>query len=670
MESNLVYEFFSNILGDHGLGWVGKIISFVIVTFLTAVINRITTYFIDFLKKAREKRKDSKKLQDLNPFFSNTDISIHRKFFIETKGQNLPPSNELEPIRIESLVFKEPLIDKLLNQYLLVKDIKDKYFLVLAGSGMGKTTFMINLFLRYHEKKVKNKLKIKLIPLGYPEVWSQIKKIIEDQEDQETILLLDAFDEDGKAVINYQLRFEELINLTKNFHAVIISCRTQFFPNERSLPSELMVPKLDLQNPGFHNIQIFYISPFDETDIKQYLKKKFPKNKKLRLLAKKIVLQFPHLAVRPMLLSRIEDLVEDKKIKFQYSYQIYDLLVKKWIDREAGRKPKLKRELYRSELSRFSVQFARKIYLGQKERNQALSVPRSELLQFANDHNVNLDDIDVTSRSLLNRDGDGNYKFSHKSIFEYLLSKEMLKDTSLLYQAKFDGLDMTEKFLNEMGIIPEVIHVEGGKFFMGSDKNDEEMPVHLVEVKSFWIGKFPVKNKEWKRVLELNEDFEKNPEEPVVNISFKDIKEFLEKLNEKTGLDYRLLTEAEWEFAANGGVRSEGFRYSGSNKIDKVAWCSTNTDSIQIVGQKKPNILGIFDMSGNVWEFCEDSWHENYQNAPNDGSAWKNTRISTNVIRGGAWDSEKDFCSITCRLEGGSPSQSIGFRIVRSLCEK
>jgi formylglycine-generating enzyme required for sulfatase activity len=151
---------------------------------------------------------------------------------------------------------------------------------------------------------------------------------------------------------------------------------------------------------------------------------------------------------------------------------------------------------------------------------------------------------------------------------------------------------------------------------------------------------------------------------PVENISWNDVQVFIKKLNALTGKNYRLPTEAEWEFAARGGKESKGYKYSGSNNIDEVAWYRTNSDNTtHPVGTKKPNELGIYDMSGNVWEWCND-WYSDYSEAsqinptgPTSGT-WR-------IIRGGVMNMAAQYSRITYRA--GVPPNSIGgfgFRLV------
>jgi formylglycine-generating enzyme required for sulfatase activity len=162
-----------------------------------------------------------------------------------------------------------------------------------------------------------------------------------------------------------------------------------------------------------------------------------------------------------------------------------------------------------------------------------------------------------------------------------------------------------------------MVFVEGGTFTMGCtpEQGDDclynEKPAHSVTVSDFHIGKYPVTQRLWRQVMGDNPSDAKGNNLPVENVSWYDAQEFIKALNRQTGKKYRLPTEAEWEYAARGGNRSKGYKYSGSDNIDEVAWYVKNSGlKVKPVGAKKPNELGIYDMSGNVAETVNDSYGE------------------------------------------------------------
>lgn len=198
----------------------------------------------------------------------------------------------------------------------------------------------------------------------------------------------------------------------------------------------------------------------------------------------------------------------------------------------------------------------------------------------------------------------------------------------------------------------KMIRVEAGTFRMGSTSgDDDEQPVHSVTIsKDYYIGETEVTQELWTAVMGTNPSyFTSDSQLPVELVSWNDCQTFITKLNSLTGATFRLPTEAEWEFAARGGNKSQGYTYSGSNTIGNVAWYTDNSSSkTHVVKTKSPNELGIYDMNGNVWEWCQD-WYGSYSSAavtdPQGASSG-----SYRVFRGGSWLSNATDCDCTYRL--------------------
>ena len=219
-------------------------------------------------------------------------------------------------------------------------------------------------------------------------------------------------------------------------------------------------------------------------------------------------------------------------------------------------------------------------------------------------------------------------------------------------------------------VASQMVRVPGGTFTMGcteeqSDCYDFEKPVHWVQVPDFEIGKYEVTQDLWEAVMGENpSDVSNCARCPVHSVSWEDIQTFLEKLNTLTGKRYRLPTEAEWEYAARGGQQSRGYEYAGSDTPNLVAW----HDRAHPVGQKAANELGLYDMSGNVWEWVADCWNDSYKGAPSDGSAWTSGNCIRRVLRGGAWSGNPESLRSAFRsLNGPVRHSSFGFRIARTL---
>ena len=219
----------------------------------------------------------------------------------------------------------------------------------------------------------------------------------------------------------------------------------------------------------------------------------------------------------------------------------------------------------------------------------------------------------------------------------------------------------------------EMVAVQGGTFTMGCTNEqgrgcyDDERPSHQVTVSNFYIGKFEITQAQWKAVMGSNPSSFKGDNLPVEEVSWNDVQEFIRKLNALTGKQYRLPTEAEWEFANRGGAKSQGYRYSGSNNLSNVAWYTDNSkNSTQTVGTKSPNELGIYDMSGNVWEWCSDRYGAYSASSKRDPAGASSG--SRRVIRGGSWSCEAQICRIAIRSYDSPDSRyyNLGFRVACS----
>ena len=220
----------------------------------------------------------------------------------------------------------------------------------------------------------------------------------------------------------------------------------------------------------------------------------------------------------------------------------------------------------------------------------------------------------------------------------------------------------------------DMVFVKGGTFQMGSNNEDsDEKPIHTVTVSDFYMSATEVTQAQWKAVMGSNPSNWKGDNLPVESVSWNDVQKFLKKLNKSTGENYRLPTEAEWEYAARGGVekngRSSQTKYAGSNNIDEVAWYDDNSGSkTHPVGQKNPNELGLYDISGNVWEWCNDWYDEDYYSSSSINNPQGANSGGARVLRGGSWYYDAWNCRVANRLSN-SPAlrlSDFGFRLVLS----
>lgn len=221
-------------------------------------------------------------------------------------------------------------------------------------------------------------------------------------------------------------------------------------------------------------------------------------------------------------------------------------------------------------------------------------------------------------------------------------------------QAKITEASYSKGILTVNGIKYNMVRVEDCTFRMGAtseqdcDAYDIEEPVHSVTLSSYYIGKTEVTQALWKAVMGSNPSKFKGEDLPVENVSWDDCQVFVRKLNSLTGQNFRLPTEAEWEFACRGGNNSLGYKYSGSDNIDNVAWFDCNSGrKTHFVATKSPNELGIYDMSGNVWEWCSD-WYDKYSSGAQTNPKGPESG-SDRVCRGGCWGSYAGLCRSSCR---------------------
>ena len=221
------------------------------------------------------------------------------------------------------------------------------------------------------------------------------------------------------------------------------------------------------------------------------------------------------------------------------------------------------------------------------------------------------------------------------------------------------------------GVTFKMVTVEGGTFTMGGTSEQgavasDEKPTHSVTLSTYLIGKTEVTQELWQAVMGTNPSTTKGNSLPVVKVSWNDCQTFIKKLNALTGKNFRLPTEAEWEYAARGGNKSKVYKYSGSSTIGNVAWYKANAGIIKPVASLQPNELGIYDMSGNVWEFCND-WYGNYSGEAQTnpiGPASGDYRVQ----RGGSCATSADQCRISYRgaADPTAPFDHVGLRLCLS----
>jgi formylglycine-generating enzyme required for sulfatase activity len=219
------------------------------------------------------------------------------------------------------------------------------------------------------------------------------------------------------------------------------------------------------------------------------------------------------------------------------------------------------------------------------------------------------------------------------------------------------------------GIILELVKIPAGEFMMGSNNGrNNEKPVHKVKLKEFYMGKYPVTEAQYQAIMRKNPLPSKADDKPVVCVNWDMAQEFCQKLSEKTGKKYKLPSEAQWEYACRAGSTGKWCFGDDENQLKDYAWYGSwniFAGGGHQVGQKKPNKWGLYDMHGNVWEWCEDDCADNYQNTPIDGTSYTNKSMNYKCLRGGSWLCVSDLCRCAFRFGNSRDNRDDGngFRV-------
>ncbi len=597
-------------------------------------------------KKRKKKEKDLEKIKEN---MSGVDPLVLVKYYVDPDSQEVNPAET----SVEDFNVSRQSTFKKLKDFFNYTDLTNpgnRVMFFLSDAGMGKTSLLAMLKLMDLTAFWIREYSFELFKLG-ENTLEEIEKI---EGKRKTILLLDSLDEDKTALGRVEERILEILDFTKNFHKVIITCRTQFFP----APMEIQ-GKIEL---GGYKCYAKYLSFFDNEKVDEYLCKRFSKkilifklkDKRKIDKAKKIIDKMGSLRCRPMLLAYIDDFMknESKITGDMDEYEVYNVLLDNWLAREETKTRKPKEELLKACMLLAVEMQIKKVRAipGKDLRKLVASFPGIERVES----------IDVEGRSLLNKNSQGDYRFSHYSIQEFLVAKYILANPveKLIEEIGFTDFirnmllvivripDITRK--RQLGIetIPdfvitkllgiEWIKIPAGKFQMGSKEGDNET-VHTVSLDSFYMSKTVVTFAQYDlfcvetgRAKPGDEGWGRD-NRPVINVSWHDANEFCEWLSGKIGKKVHLPTEAQWEYACRAGTTGE--RYG---KLEDIAWYKDNSNGkTHPVAQKKPNAYGLYDMLGNVWEWCNDYYGEYPKEAVTNPTGPKSG--ADRVLRGGSW---------------------------------
>jgi polysaccharide deacetylase family protein (PEP-CTERM system associated) len=309
-----------------------------------------------------------------------------------------------------------------------------RHLLILGDSGVGKSSFVLNYVAR-HLLTGRNR-RIAAVPMCDGRVDDALAAV---QDKRSTILFLDGFDEDAHALVDYKVRFQQLMEICRDFYRVIVTSRSQFFLSDAAVPNQtgiVLTGPRHLTTPGTFALTQVYIAPFDERQIRSYLSRLYPiwrirKRRRALRLAKRV----PQLAARPMLLAHLDDLMQ-REPGIETTYELYEAMIDGWLNREAsasvrppwsslGDKWQSDTPYRKQQLRFFCTQLA--IHLAANPKKYTGErIAAADLVQLARGWGISLEDWQLRVRSLLNRDPLGNYKFSHRSIMEFLVAASWL----------------------------------------------------------------------------------------------------------------------------------------------------------------------------------------------------------------------------------------------------
>lgn len=402
--------------------------------------------------------------------------------YVETQFLSCPPHDYDEPNKATTASTREPM-SAFCKRVFKNENPNERLYMVLAGSGMGKTTFMVNLFCRYVRENYSKDgmpLDIRLLRLDGDDVINRINMLKNDSliDVSKTILLLDALDENRDAAENFAHFQNELEKAIEAFRFVLITCRDQFFDSEKMIPEETswLTAGRDKNLITYNKI---YISPFSDDDVDLYLKKKYKGERKKRKRAQLIIEKCNSLMARPLLLSYVDDLVDSKADNWEVS-DIYEILIDKWLQREVnGIKDSSEREKQKKKLYLFSSEIAKQIYSNWKETKRLL-ISSEQMSMFMQDYGYSNSPYDTKRRSLINRNVSGEYKFAHKSFLEYFLAKELFHNPS--YSLDFEGMDMVRKFFEGMCLREYHGEIENGMLSIRVNNSlFSEADMHIID---------------------------------------------------------------------------------------------------------------------------------------------------------------------------------------------
>jgi len=606
------------------------------------------------LVKIQRKRKAE--LNSINKVVSKDPVAL-AKSYIQPDGQDLNP---VERIEDEGLTSRARLIELIFHFFKrhLYTQTGNNQLIILADAGMGKSALLGMLKMMHLTSFFPQEKDCVLLKLG-PDTLTTIKAI---PNELDTILLLDSLDEDPCLTTQgAEERLLEILDATTAFYRVIITCRTQFFPKYE----EDALKRPGYLRVGAYTCPLKFLSYFSDAQVETFLHKRyrsylnlFRRNTKIEK-AQYLIEHMGALRCRPMLLTYIDDLLNSPICQkdFVTEFEIYTALVEQWLLREQKHRGIDKMQLHHACL----------ILAGEMMLQNKRSISNAELSELYDKYpQLKLIPRDhITGRSLLNMDSDRNYRFAHYSIQEFMVAYRIMHDDAWRPAAPLPYSDVivslfrscrdrdafqinrnVQTYLWECGCHEELglVKVPAGEFLMGSGVDEggaDEYPQRHVYLDEYYIDKYPVTVARYRQFCTATERHMPDAprwgwhdEHPVVNVSWEDAAAYAHWAG------MALPTEAEWEKAARG---VDGRTYPWGSAWD--AKKCRNSVGRNHPGSTSPvgyyadgaSPYGVYDLAGNVWEWCADWYDEGYYRTAPDRNPTGPATGTARVLRGGAW---------------------------------
>lgn len=456
LDPHRVVDFLAKLGINVSEGTVDTVITFLILlAFIWAIggsavwIWKKGDAILTFLSRTRKWRKEYIK-NGLEHSYGDYLAPERQHCYVPTQCQGTPPHNFDEPDEAVTSAPKQELVKFFIDEVFTKDNTNRRLYCIFAGSGMGKTTFSVQLFVEYIHRYKESTLPydIYLRDLGDAKVIEQIKSLSDEIGDKahRSILILDALDENLQASEDFEAFRTKLEEVIAPFKFVVITCRSQFFPNEDEMPeySNIRINTTDKNLLSYNKI---YICPFSPSDITLYISKKYKgwgsKNRQLRKQAIAIIEKCKHLMARPVLLSYIDDLIDENR-NYTTESDIYETLIKRWLKREVGNIPDTAVRMDRyNELIAFSQKLAERMYQNWRETGD-FRLDGQTMNDFCQKNHFDKIHYQFRRRSLINHDAAGAFKFSHKSFLEYFLAQHYFENPD--FDFSFEGMDMAELF--------------------------------------------------------------------------------------------------------------------------------------------------------------------------------------------------------------------------------